>query len=25
LIPHPVKEPEAYQKALGNRVKREKI
>lgn len=24
LIPHPVKEPEAYQKALGNRVKREK-
>ncbi len=25
LIPHPVKEPEAYQKALGNRVKREKV
>ncbi|MFN8251615.1 MAG: NADH-quinone oxidoreductase subunit NuoI [Ferruginibacter sp.] len=23
LIPHPVKEPEAYQKALGSRVKRE--
>ncbi len=23
LIPHPVNEPEAYQKALGNRVKRE--
>lgn len=25
LIPHPVKEPEAYRKALGNRVVREKI
>ena len=25
LIPHPVKEPEAYQKALGNRVKIEKV
>ena len=25
LIPHPVNEPEAYQKALGNRVKRETV
>ncbi len=25
LIPHPQKEPEAYKKALGNRVKREKL
>jgi NADH-quinone oxidoreductase subunit I len=25
LIPHPVEEPEAYKKALGNRVKRENI
>src|SRR6478752_4578478 len=25
LIPHPIKDPEAYKKALGNRVKRENI
>ena len=25
LIPHPVNEPEAYKKALGNRVKKEKV
>ncbi len=25
LIPHPVKDPEAYQKALGNRAKKEKV
>jgi NADH-quinone oxidoreductase subunit I len=25
LIPHPVKQPEAYKKALGNRVKRDNI
>jgi len=25
LIPHPVNEPEAYKKALGNRVKRENV
>jgi hypothetical protein len=25
LIPHPIKEPDAYKKALGNRAKKETV